>query len=171
MGLPPKGKILLEVIDDKAEVLAVKDYPQETIFYLPKISLPKKSVKPGDSWKFSRVWRSLKTGWPFQLDLDLTLKNWVDCGGLKCAHIVFRGAVSLPKSTPLKGTTLKSSIEGEFVYAPNGHQFIWSISKSEEQFETALKLVKVNSCTASYQVSPDKEAKVFASKLKKACHY
>lgn len=170
MGLPPKGKTLLEVIDNKAEVLAVKDYPQETIFYLPKIALPKKAVQPGDSWKFSRVWRSLQTGWPFQIDLDLKLVSWVDCGGLRCAHIKFTGAVSLPSSSPLKNTKLESKITGEFVYAPNGHQFIWTLSESEESFVTKTKLVKVKSCTASYQISPDKEARVFKRKLNKACY-
>ena len=170
MGLPPKGQILLEVVDSKARVLAVKDYPQETIFYLPKIALPSNKVKPGDSWKFSSVWRSLKTGWPFEIELDLTLDSWVDCGGLQCAYIKFKGAVGLPPSTPLKNSKLESEIEGELVYAPIGHQFIWSLSKTREIFKNDKKWVDVKSCTASYQTSPDKASTVFAKKMKSYCN-
>lgn len=169
MGLPPVGKTLLEVVDTKARVIAVKDYPQETIFYLPKIALPNKQVKPGDTWVFKSVWRSLKTGWPFEIKLDMTLDSWVSCGGLKCAHIKFTGAIGLPKNSPLKNATLGSDVKGEFVYAPVGHQFIWTLSESVETFKTKTKLVKVKSCTASHQVSPDKETAVFAKKIKSHC--
>jgi len=170
MGLPPLGKTLMEVVDSKARVIAVKDYPQETIFYLPKIALPEKAVKPGDSWVFKSIWRSLKTGWPFEITLNMTLDSWVSCGGLKCAYIKFDGGIGLPKNSPLKGATLGSEVTGEFVYAPVGHQFIWTLSESEETFKTKSKLVKVKSCTASYQISPDKETSVFAQKVKKHCN-
>ena len=169
MGLPPVGKTLLEVVDSKARVVAVKDYPQETIFYLPKIALPNKPVKPGDSWIFKSVWRSLKTGWPFEITLNLTLDSWVECGGLKCAYIKFDGAIGLPIDSPLKNAELGSDVSGEFVYAPVGHQFIWTLSNSIETFKTKSKLVKVKSCTASYQVSPNKETEVFAKKIKSHC--
>jgi hypothetical protein len=169
MGLPPVGKTLLEVVDKKARVIAVKDYPQETIFYLPKIALPNKPVEPGDSWVFKSIWRSLKTGWPFEIKLNLTLDSWVECGGLRCAYIKFNGAIKLPKNSPLKNATLGSDVTGEFVYAPVGHQFIWTLSNSVETFQTDSKLVKVKSCTASYQVSPNKETEVFAEKIKNMC--
>lgn len=170
MGLPPQGKTLMEVVDKKAKVVAVQGFPEETIFYLPKIALPQKAVKPGDTWSYSGKWRSLKTGWPFKVTLNLKLKEWVSCGGLQCAHIVYTGAIGLPDDSPLKGAVLESEIEGEFVYAHVGHQFIWSYSNSMETFLSDRKRVEVKSCTASYQKSPDKEAAVFASKLKKSCN-
>jgi len=170
MGLPPRGKTLLEVVDRKARVIAVKDYPQETIFYLPKIALPNGPVEPGDTWKFKSVWRSLKTGWPFEIVLDMVLDSWVECGGLRCAYIKFKGAIMLPKNSPLKNAKLGSDVSGEFVYAPVGHQFIWTLSNSVETFKTDTKLVKVKSCTASYQISPDKETEVFAKKIEKQCY-
>lgn len=170
MGLPPEGKTLLEAIDKKAKVLAVQGFPESTIFYLPKISLPNKEVKPGDVWTYTGQWRSLKTGWPFQVDLDLKLESWVSCGGLMCAHITYAGRISLPKGNPLKKARLNSTVKGEFVYAPVGHQFIWSYADSVESFISSSKEVSVKSCTASYQTSPDKESLVFAKKIKKTCN-
>ncbi len=170
MGLPPQGKTLSEVVDKKGKVLAVKGFPEESIFYLPKIALPEKAVKVGDEWVYQDKWRSLKTGWPFEVKLRMTLKSWVSCGGLRCAHIKYDGGISLPKESPLKEAVLKSTIKGEFVYAPIGHQFIWSYSKSVETFTSSSKIVDVKSCTASYQISPDKEASVFSKKLRKFCN-
>lgn len=170
MGLPPEGKSLLEVVDKKAKVVAVQGFPESTIFYLPKIALPKNAVKPGDEWSYTGSWRSLKTGWPFQVDLDLKLISWVSCGGLRCAHIKYSGKISLPEDNPLKKAKLESSINGVFVYAPVGHQFMWSYSESVETFISSSKEVSVKSCTASYQMSPDKEAAVFAKKIKASCN-
>ena len=65
MGFPPVGQALFSIINNKAEVVAVKGVPLETIFYVPRIPLPKKAVKVGDTWDFVKQWRSLKTGWPF----------------------------------------------------------------------------------------------------------
>lgn len=170
MGLPLQGKTLMETVNKYAQVLAVKGFPEETIFYLPKIALPKKDVKPGDTWPFKGKWRSLKTGWPFKVSLDLRLASWVSCGGLQCAHIKYTGNISLPEDNPLKEARLNSKIVGEFVYAPVGHQFIWSYAKSVETFISPKKKVDVHSCTASYQISPDKEAKVFSKKFRRFCN-
>ncbi len=170
MGFPLQGKILTKIINKKAEVLDVKGFPKETVFYLPKIVLPKTAVKPGDTWVYKGRWRNLKTGWPFKVDLKLKLKSWFFCGGLKCAYIVYTGQVSLPEDSPLKKAILKSKIKGEFVYAPIGHQFIWSYSNSVETFLSKSKRIEVKSCMASFQVSPNKETKVFSSKFKQFCN-
>lgn len=170
MGLPPQGKTLMEVVDKRAQVLVVKGFPEETIFYLPKIALPGKAVNTGDTWSYEGRWRSLKTGWPFEVKLSLSLESWVLCGGLQCAYIKYTGTVSLPEGSPLKGASLTSEIEGEFVYAPVGHQFVWAYSKSSEKFVSSDKIVDVSSCTASYQISPDKEVRVFSKKLRKSCN-
>jgi hypothetical protein len=170
MGLPPQGKTLVEAVDKKARVLAVKDFPEQTIFYLPKIALPEKAVSPGDEWEYLGRWRSLKTGWPFEVKLNLKLKTWLMCGGLKCAHITYTGAVSLPEDSPLKQSVLDSEVVGEFVYAPVGHQFIWTYSKSEETFKSPSKVVSVDSCTASHQTSPDKGLTKIAARFKSVCN-
>ncbi len=170
MGLPPEGRVLVEIVDKFAKVRAVQGFPVGTIFYLPKIALPSQKVKPGDQWVYQGEWRSLKTGWPFQVTLNLSLKNFVQCGGLRCAHITYDGQISLPDTSPLKKSVLKSKVEGEFVYSPIGHQFLWSYAKSVETFESLTKLVSVKSCTASYQVSPSKEEKVFSKKITRVCN-
>jgi hypothetical protein len=169
MGFPPQGRALYSIVNKDAKVLAVKDVPMETIFYVPRIPLPEKPVKAGDSWTFEKQWRSLKTGWPFVVKLNVTLKDWYSCGGLNCAHIVYQGKVLLPESNPISSGSLKSDLSGEFIYAPVGDQFLWSASKNEEVFVNKGKRVLVNSCVTSYQVQPDKTAKSFKPKFLKFC--
>lgn len=170
MGLPPLGQVLVEIVDKKARVQAVQNFPMDTVFYLPKIVLPEKAIQVGDTWSFSGQWKSLKTGWPFSLDLQLKLEAWFLCGGLECLYITYNGKMGLPEKGPLEGKAkLKSKVRGAFIYAPVGHQFIWAESTSQENFQTAEKYVEVESCTVSYQSSPDKEASFFKKKLKASC--
>ena len=169
MGFPPQGRVLFSIVDERGKIMAVKDVPTETVFYVPRIPLPERAVQAGDGWIFEKQWRSLKTGWPFIVKLNLTLKGWYSCGGLNCAHIVYVGKVFLPSSNPISGGFLKSSLVGEFIYAPVGDQFLWSASKNEEIFVHKEKKVVVDSCVASYQVQPDKTSKSFKSKFRKFC--
>ena len=170
MGFPPEGRALFSVIDKFGDVVAVKDVPMETIFYVPRIPLPKKEVVAGDTWLFEKQWRSLKTGWPFVVKLTVTFEGWYSCGGLDCAHITYTGKVILPESNPISGGSLKSNLEGGFIYAPVGDQFLWSASRNEEVFINQGKRVVVNSCVTSYQVQPDKTAKSFKSKFLRFCN-
>ncbi len=170
MGLPPQGKALTKTVNKKAKILDVRGFPEGTVFYLPKIVLPKTKVKPGDSWVYNKKWSSLKTGWPFKVDLKFKLKSWFFCGGLKCAYITYTGRVSLPEDSLFKKAVLESKVKGEFIYAPIGHQFIWSHSNSVETFLSESKKVEVKSCMASFQVFPDKEARVFSNKFRKLCN-
>lgn len=169
MGFPPPGKILMSVVAPDASIVAVKDVPIKTIFYMPRIPLPSKKVSSGDVWDFEQEWRSLKTGWPFSLHLKMKLENWYRCGGLECAHITYKGYVKAPKESPVSQGILKSQVEGEFIYAPIGHQFLWTSSKSSEVFTNAEKKVEVSSCVTSLQIQPNKENKAFFSKYKNQC--
>lgn len=154
LALPPVGKSLIEVVDKDANVIAVKGFPEETLFYIPRISLPGKKVKPGDKWDFNGRWRGLETGWPFAISVTSTLIAWVKCGTAKCAHIKYSGRVSLPKDSPIKEGNLESQLKGEIVYAPIGHQFLWTSSSSKELFNTPSKKIVVSSCTTSFQETP-----------------
>jgi len=169
MGFPPVGQALFSITNNKAEVLAVKGVPMETIFYVPRIPLPKKPVKVGDTWDFVKQWRSLKTGWPFIVKLKVTHKGWYSCGGLNCINLSYKGSVILPPSNPVSKGSLKSELEGEFVYAPVGDQFLWTASKNTEVFQDKGKKVFVDSCVSSYQLQPNKTAKKFKEKFKKHC--
>ncbi len=155
LALPPVGKFLIEVVDKNAKTLAVKGFPKETLFYIPRISLPGKKVKPGDSWTYSGRWKGLETGWPFAISVKSTLKAWVKCGTAKCAHIKYSGAVSLPEDSPIKEGKLDSEIRGEVIYAPIGHQFLWTSSSSREKFDTPAKTIIVSSCSTSFQETPN----------------
>ena len=95
--------------------------------------------------------------------------NWYRCGGLECAHITYTGYVKAPKESPVSQGVLKSKIEGEFVYAPIGHQFLWTASKSSEVFINPEKKVEVSSCVTSFQIQPNKENKAFFDKYKNKC--
>lgn len=170
MGFPPTGKALFELVDDRANVLIAKDVPEESIFYMPKISIPESEVAVGEEWSFKKRWRSLKTGWPFELNLVSKLKSWYDCGGARCAHIEYKGYVKIPKDSPVSEGVLISSLSGEFLYSPVGHQFIWSSSESQEDFISGKKEVRVRSCTTSYQISPDKESSTFKKKFDLNCN-
>ncbi len=169
MGFPPKDGMLLSVVNKNGEVVAVKNMPTETVFYLPRIPLPKTPIKAGDTWTYSKQWRSLKTGWPFMLDLDVEFKDWYNCGGSSCLHVTYKGKVSIPENNPVKDSKLESELEGEFIYAPTGDQFLWTGSKNAEVFNNQNKRIKIESCVTSYQVQPNKITNALEKKFKDFC--
>lgn len=146
------GLSLLEMIDKYGKPLVVKDIPMGSIFYIPRITLPKTAVKVGESWTYRGRWISFETGFPFELQLVSTLKAWSDCDGLLCAVITFSGEVILPEDFPLKAT-LKSKIKGEFYYSHVSYEVLWGVSESVEEFyiEPIDKLIAVKSSSCSHK--------------------
>ncbi len=153
MAYPEPGQELFEMIDKFGKPLVVKDIPIGSIFYIPRVTLPKNAVHVGDSWSFKGRWVALDTGLPFELRIDSKLKAWSDCDGLACAIITFTGEVLLPEDFPLK-STLKSKIKGTFHYSPVSYEVLWGESFSEEEFyiEPIQKLIKVDSKSCSCKI-------------------
>lgn len=152
------GEELLEMIDKYGKPLVVKDIPLGSIFYIPRVTLPKNPVNVGDTWIYKGRWISIDTGLPFELTVNSKLKSWSDCDGLLCAIITFTGEVSLPADFPLK-STLKSEIKGVFHYSPVSYEVLWGESFSEEEFyiEPIQKLIKVDSRSCSYKIGYNKK--------------
>lgn len=158
MAYPEPGEELYEMIDKFGTPLVVKDIPIGTIFYIPRVTLPKSPVRPGDSWSYQGRWISLDTGLPFELSIDSKLKSWQDCDGLMCAVITFTGEVRLPADFPLK-STLNSKIKGTFHYSPVSYEILWGESFSNEEFfiEPLEKLIKVDSKSCSHKIGYNKK--------------
>ena len=163
LALPEPGEELYEMVNKFGQPLVVKDYPVGSIFYIPRISLPKTKIKVGDEWIYKGRWISKNTGWPFEMSLKSKLKSWSDCNGVLCAIVTFTGAVSLPKDFPIRGF-LKSEIEGEYHYTPFSFDVLWGKSSSVEVFELKseklAKKIKLKSKSCSRKLDYFKQCRL-----------
>lgn len=155
LALPEPGEELYEMVDQFGRPMVVKDYPVGSIFYIPRVALPKVKVKVGDEWTYKGRWISQNTGWPFEMNLKSKLKSWSDCRGVLCAVVTFTGEVSLPEDFPVHGS-LKSKIKGEYHYTPFSFDVLWGESISSEMFELknnkVSKIIKLKSKSCSRKV-------------------
>lgn len=154
------GQELFEMVDKYGKPLIVKDISIGSLYYIPRIVLPKEKVKIGDMWSYKGRWISEDTGWPFELLITSKLKSWEDCDGLLCALITSDGQVALPQDFPLKAT-LKSVIKGTYYYSPVAFEVLWGESESDESFyiEPIDKEIKVKSRSCSYKTDYSKKCK------------
>ncbi len=174
MGLPLPQQSLVEEVNKSGIPIDVKGYPKESIFYMPRIDLPKKPIKVGDSWKSEYTWKSMETQWPFKVLMNSELVHWIMVDGDKAAVIKYTGAVSLGEGIPIKGE-LKSHIYGELIYAVNTHKVLWGYTQSKEDFHMQLedrkRSLAVESCTWSYSkgMTLDPKFEKFKKRIEKNC--
>lgn len=154
LAFPEPGNVLYEMIDKFGQPVVVKDYPIGSVFYLPKVALPKTKVKPGDEWSYKGRWISQDTGWPFELNLISKLKEWSSCEGTLCAIVTFTGFVKLPEDFPLE-SQLTSEIKGQYYYTPFSNEILWGVSESNEVFkiDKIQKVIRVKSQSCSHKLN------------------
>lgn len=152
-AMPEVGEKVEVVFDHTGKIKKFGDYPQNSLFYVPPVSLPDRPVTVGDTWTMKARWITLDETIPFELDMVSILKRFVSCGNDTCAEIEVSGEVNVDQS--LKQTLhFNSQWRGGFYFAMNAGSVIWSHVQSEEQLLMNNLTRKVQSCLGSTTEEP-----------------
>lgn len=144
-AMPELGEKLEIVADGRGRILRAGDYPTNSIFYVPPISLPDGPVSVGDTWGLQARWLSLEELVPYQLDMTSILKNVWGCGAHRCAEIEISGEVTLVGALA-QTMAFKSLWKGFLMFDIEAGTVLWSRVDSEEQFMSGNVRRSVSSC-------------------------
>lgn len=144
-AMPEVGEKLEIVADSTGKILKAGDYPDNSIFFVPPISLPNEPVSVGDTWTLQANWLSLEEMLPYQLDMVSILKGFVACGEDRCADIEISGEV-LFQGPLAQVMRFRSEWRGRLYFALNAGTVLWSRVDSEEQFIAENVHREVKSC-------------------------
>ncbi len=152
-AMPEKGERLELTSDSRGRVLRAGDYPPNSIFFVPPISLPEGTVAVGDTWALTAHWLSLEEMVPYQLDMASILKNVKSCGAHKCAEIEISGEVTL-QGPLVQMMSFKSLWKGFLTFDIDAGTVLWSRVDSEEQFMSGNVRRSVTSCLEAALLEP-----------------
>lgn len=152
-AMPEIGEKLEITADSRGRVLRASDYPSNSIFYVPPISLPDGPVAVGDTWTMQAQWLSLEEMVPYQLDMTSILKNIWSCGAHRCAEIELSGEVTL-QGPLVQMMAFKSLWKGFLMFDIDAGTVLWSRVDSEEQFMSGNVRRSVTSCLEAHLTEP-----------------
>lgn len=152
-AMPEVNEKLEIVADSRGRIIRSGEYPTNSIFYVPPISLPEEPVKIGDTWTMQAAWLSLDEMVPYQLDMVSILKNVWECGKDRCAEIEVSGEVSL-QGTLAQTIVFKSMWRGFILFNIDAGTLVWSRVDSEEQLMSGNVRRSVTSCLEASMVEP-----------------
>lgn len=152
-AMPEVGEKLELVADSRGRILRAGDYPQNSIFYVPPVSLPDGPVQIGDTWALQAQWLSLEEMVPYQLDMVSILRNVQPCGQHKCADVEISGEVTL-LGPLVQMMAFKSLWKGSLTFDIDSGTVLWSRVDSEEQFMSGNVRRSVTSCLEAKLIEP-----------------
>lgn len=147
-AMPEPGERLEVVADSRGRILKSGDYPPNSLFYVPPVSLPEKPVEIGDTWTMQAGWLSLENMVPYQLDMVSILKGVYECGDDQCADIELSGEVGFQGPLAM-AMSFRSTWKGRMLFAMKSGTVAWSRVDSEERFIADNVRREVNSCLES----------------------
>jgi hypothetical protein len=166
-AMPEVGERLELITDSRGRILKAGDWPTNSIFYVPPVSLPEDAVEVGDTWAMQSTWLSLQDMVPYELDMVSILKGFVKCGDDTCADIEVNGNVAMQGA--LKQTLVfRSEWRGRLLFALNAGTVSWSRINSEELFAYDKVYRTVGSCLEAALREPGK-ASVVVGDAKPTC--
>uniref|UniRef100_A0A183CTR2 Big_5 domain-containing protein n=1 Tax=Globodera pallida TaxID=36090 RepID=A0A183CTR2_GLOPA len=127
--------------NSRGQILKSGEYPTNSIFYVPPISLPEGPVNVGDTWTMQASWLSLEEMVPFQIDMVSILKNVWTCGDDRCAEVEVSAQVDV-QGPVNQNMAFRSVWQGKMYFALNAGTVVWSRVDSEESLTTANGLSK-----------------------------
>lgn len=158
-AMPELGERLELVTDSHGKILKAGDWPTNSIFYVPPVSLPDTAVEVGDTWTMQSSWLSLQDMVPYELDMVSILKGFVKCGDDTCADIEVNGNVGMQGA--LKQTLVfRSEWRGRLLFAVNAGTVAWSRVNSDELFAYDTVYRTVGSCLEAALREPGKSSVV-----------
>lgn len=151
MAMPELGERLEMGVTRTGEVLMAGNYPKQSIFYVPQISLPKDKVEIGDTWDMEATWVTLDDGIPFVTEMVSILKGFVKCGTDQCADIEMSGEVRLHNALPI---AFKNEWTGRMLFAINAGVPVWSHMASRADYSAEAVQKVETSCLETILEEP-----------------
>ena len=152
-AMPEPGESLEVTADSLGRILKSGDYPPNSLFFVPPISLPQSEVAVGDTWTMQAGWLSLEDMVPYQLDMVSILKGFWKCGDDTCADIEISGDVGF--QGPLSDAmSFHSNWRGRIYFALKSGAVVWSRVESEERIIADNTRREVNSCLEAVLQEP-----------------
>ena len=144
-AMPELGETLDITSNGLGQIFQAGDYPANSIFYVPSVSVPEHPVEVGDTWIMQASWLSLQEMVPYQLDMVSILKSVLQCGQDRCAEIEVQGDVGFqgPLAQSMK---FNSHWKGKIILALDAGSVVWSRLQSEEYLESTNVHREVSSC-------------------------
>ncbi|MES2856937.1 MAG: hypothetical protein V4692_13805 [Bdellovibrionota bacterium] len=144
-AMPDLGETLRVSMNSLGKILKSGDYPSNSIYYVPSISLPATPVSVGDTWAMEASWLSLNDMVPYQLSMVTILKGFLECGVDTCADLEVSGEVKF--QGPLaKEMRFNSIWQGRIYFALKSGTVVWSRTHTEERVVAEAARRDVNSC-------------------------
>ncbi len=156
-AMPEPGESLEITLTPKAQILKASDWPRNSIFYVPPVSLPAGPVNVGDTWAMRAQWAALADQVPYELDMVSILKRFVACGEDTCAEIEVSGEVAMSRELQMsmqQTILFKSEWRGTLLFAIKAGTVLWSRVDSEELFAFERVRRDVRSCLEARLAEP-----------------
>jgi hypothetical protein len=155
-AMPELGETIRVTMDSFGRIVKSGDYPKNSIFYVPAISLPATPVSVGDTWVMNASWLSLNDMVPYELSMVSILKGFLECGTDTCADIEVSGDVKF--QGPLaKEMSFSSVWRGRIYLAMKAGSVAWSRIDTEERLVAEHARRDVQSCFEAMLIEPTNE--------------
>ncbi len=152
-AMPELGEQLETVINSHGVILKSGEYPPQSIFFVPQISLPDGPVQVGDTWTMQSDWLSPGESIPFHLEMVSILKGFYKCGSDDCADLGLSGEVTISGDLN-RVIHFKSIWRGRTLFAVKSGTTVWSRINSEENFTAESVRRQVKSCIEDLLLEP-----------------
>lgn len=153
MAFPELGETMAVTVTSTGKVLKAGSYPPDSIFYVPQISLPERSVRVGESWDLDASWVGAGNGIPMHLHLVTVLKRVIPCGQGPCFDLEVNGDVTIPSLA--EEIQLKNTITGRLLFSSHLGTVIWSEIRSRLSLDQPEAQVEEESCIESVLREPE----------------
>ncbi len=164
---PRLGEVFNYQYKRNGEVLQVENFPRDSLFYVPAISLPKGKKGKGDTWALQRSWWDSKNNVQLNLDMVTILESFLECGeGHICALLSIDGKVTIPSMVNSIESGFLGRLSGEILFSVEKGVVLVSNIKSEEALQIGDETIETHSCLKSVLIS-SKVARGF--KKSKSC--
>lgn len=152
-AMPDLGESLELTTTAKGKVVKAGDWPANSIFYVPAVSLPDVPVEVGDTWTMQATWLSLSEMVPYELDMVSILKGFVRCGAGACADIEVSGSVGMQGALK-QALVFRSEWRGRLLFSVEQGTVVWSRMNLEETIASDKVHRTVKSCLEAVLKEP-----------------
>lgn len=157
LGFPELGESIDYIFNTKGEVRKAGNFPSNSIFFIPAVSLPKRPVAVDETWTMQKDWISLRNGLPMTVDVLTIFKAVYACGkGQRCAELEISGEVRVPESLRKKAK-VQSYISGRLLYNLDSGAVVWSDIRNKDLLGVDADQVESSSCTEAVLEAPAEE--------------
>ena len=152
-AMPEIGEELWVTYDSQAKILKAGNFPANSLYFVPPVSLPAEKQGVGATWTMEARWVT-EQGVPLSLKLLSILKGFIVCGEKEvCADIELSGEVTLDaheaNSASLSDVNFESLWQGRLFFALERGSILWSLVESHEAWDADKVHREVRSCLES----------------------